>query len=125
MLSRIQRRISITLCYESVSELIWKDVREVVVGRIRGQRDSVFDESDGHVLSLNVISARYLQKQHDERSLQNLFLPVAYRNSDANRVTAVYELKLKRAVDSISSGLQRKVIDTSHIYVRGEEMLKG
>ncbi|CAF0753828.1 unnamed protein product [Didymodactylos carnosus] len=192
----IQRRISITLCHESVSELIWKDVREVVVGRIRGQRDSVFDESDGHVLSLNVMSAHYLQKQHDERtfyrfevawdsslhnslllnrctssgdsvyitisaylefenciqpavitkdlclvfyprdsritspvrSLRNLFSSVAYRNSDANRVTAVYELKLKRAVDSISSALQRrqrKVIDTSHIYVRGEEMLKG
>ncbi|CAF1197957.1 unnamed protein product, partial [Didymodactylos carnosus] len=69
----IQRRISITLCYESVSELIWKDVREVVVGRIRGQRDSVFDESDGHVLSLNVISARYLQKQHDERYIDLCF----------------------------------------------------
>jgi kinesin family protein 1 len=28
----IQRRIGITLCHESNSELIWKNVREVVVG---------------------------------------------------------------------------------------------
>jgi kinesin family protein 1 len=29
----IQRRIGITLCHESGSELIWKDVQEVVVGK--------------------------------------------------------------------------------------------
>lgn len=29
----IQRRIGITLCHESGSELIWKDVQEVVIGK--------------------------------------------------------------------------------------------
>jgi kinesin family protein 1 len=28
----IQRRIGITLCHETSTELIWKNVREVVVG---------------------------------------------------------------------------------------------
>ena len=28
----IQRRIGITLCYETNTELIWKNVREVVIG---------------------------------------------------------------------------------------------
>lgn len=185
-------------------------------GRIRGQRDSVFDESDGQVLSLNIISAHYIQKQHDERtfyqfqvawdsslhnslllnrctssgnsvyltissyleidnsiqpaiitkdlclvlyprggdstsrirsSLKNFFLP-SYPNSrssfndpitdHSNRVSAVYELKLRRATpmnilgqqdpSRMSPGQQRrqrKVIDTSKIYVRGEEMLEG
>jgi len=203
----IQRRIGITLCHESGSELIWKDVQEVVVGRIRGQRDSVFDESDGQVLSLNIISSHYIQKQHDERtfyhfevawdsslhnslllnrctssgnsvyltissyieiensfqpaiitkdlclvlyprggdstsrirsSLKNFFLsttnsPIPNFNDYSNRVSAVYELKLRRATSmnilsqdsSVHNSRQRKVIDTSKIYVRGEEMLHG
>ena len=193
-------------------------VRSFRSGRIRGQHDSVFDESDGQVLSLNIISAHYIQKQHDERtfyrfevawdsslhnslllnrctssgnsvyltissyleiensfqpaivtkdlclvlyprggdstsrirsSLKNFFLssnmtgrPSLSSISDsigehANRVSAVYELKLRRAsplnimaqdASTISPGVkrrQRKVIDTSKIYVRGEEMLDG
>jgi kinesin family protein 1 len=189
-----------------------------LTGRIRGQRDSVFDESDGQVLSLNIISAHYIQKQHDERtfyhfevawdsslhnslllnrctssgnsvyltissylemehsfqpaiitkdlclvlyprggdstsrirsSLKNFFLPTNSNirsslssmndpsNEHANRVSAVYELKLRRGTsmnvltqdssDGSSSvqRRQRKIIDTSKIYVRGEEMLEG
>ncbi len=30
----VQRRIAITLCHESGSDLIWKDVKEVVIGKI-------------------------------------------------------------------------------------------
>jgi hypothetical protein len=29
----LQRRIAITLCHESTSDLIWKDVKEVVIGK--------------------------------------------------------------------------------------------
>jgi hypothetical protein len=29
----VQRRIIITLCHESGSDLIWKDVKEVVIGK--------------------------------------------------------------------------------------------
>ncbi len=30
----VQRRIAITLCHESGSEIIWKDVKEVVIGKL-------------------------------------------------------------------------------------------
>ena len=30
----VQRRIAITICHESGSNLIWKDVREVVIGKL-------------------------------------------------------------------------------------------
>jgi kinesin family protein 1 len=42
----IQRRIGITLCHESGSELIWKDVQEVVVGKeiliLKKRKSSIF-----------------------------------------------------------------------------------
>lgn len=43
-------------------------------------------------------------------------------------MTAVYELTLRKNVDSGSPGVQRrqrKVLDTSVTYVRGEENLQG
>jgi kinesin family protein 1 len=30
----VQRRIIITLCHETASDLIWKDVKEVVIGKL-------------------------------------------------------------------------------------------
>ena len=50
-----------------------------------------------------------------------------FRNPEANRLTGVYEVVLKRGVDG-SPGLQRRqrrVLDTSNTYVRGEENLAG
>ena len=52
----------------------------------------------------------------------------AYRDANTNHISAVYELTFKRAVDSGSPGVQRRqrrVLDTSTAYVRGEENLKG
>ena len=52
----------------------------------------------------------------------------AYRDANSNHISAVYELVFKRAVDSGSPGVQRRqrrVLDTSSAYVRGEENLKG
>jgi len=61
------------------------------------------------------------------RSLKNLFLGSS-KPSDFNKVTAVYDLILRKIVDSGSPGVQRrqrKVLDTSVTYVRGEENLQG
>jgi kinesin family protein 1 len=70
-------------------------------------------------------------------SLKNFFLstnsPTPNLNDYSNRVSAVYELKLRRGTpmnvipqdSSMINPRQRKVIDTSKIYVRGEEMLEG
>ncbi len=184
-----------------------------VKGRIRSQHDSVFDESDGKILSLNIISSHYIPKQHDERtfyhfevawdsslhnslllnrcttngssvyltitsyleiencfqsaiitkdfclvlyprsggdstsrirsSLRNFFLSTnsiirsSINDEHSNCISAIYELKLNHSstlslitsdLSTISPGIQRrqrKVIDTSKIYVRGEEMLHG
>uniref|UniRef100_A0A8D3ECD5 plus-end-directed kinesin ATPase n=1 Tax=Scophthalmus maximus TaxID=52904 RepID=A0A8D3ECD5_SCOMX len=51
----IQRRITVTLIHEKGSELHWKDVRELVVGRIRNKAE-VDDSAADAVLSLNIIS---------------------------------------------------------------------
>ncbi|KAG7261140.1 hypothetical protein CRUP_005288, partial [Coryphaenoides rupestris] len=60
----IQRRITVTLIHEKGSELHWKDVRELVVGRIRSKTE--VDDSDADaVLSLNIISAKSIKSSHN------------------------------------------------------------
>ncbi|UYV71414.1 unc-104 [Cordylochernes scorpioides] len=61
------------------------------------------------------------------RSLKSLFSS-GDRHTEGNHVSGVYELVLHRAADSGSPGLQRRqrrVLDTSSTYVRGEENLHG
>ncbi|XP_009295102.1 kinesin-like protein KIF1B isoform X33 [Danio rerio] len=64
----IQRRITVTLIHEKGSELHWKDVRELVVGRIRNKPE-VDDSAADAVLSLNIISAKNLKSSHNSSSL--------------------------------------------------------
>uniref|UniRef100_A0A673MPJ0 plus-end-directed kinesin ATPase n=1 Tax=Sinocyclocheilus rhinocerous TaxID=307959 RepID=A0A673MPJ0_9TELE len=60
----IQRRITVTLIHENGCELHWKDVRELVVGRIRNKPE-VDDSAADAVLSLNIISAKNLKSSHN------------------------------------------------------------
>ncbi|XP_026055821.1 kinesin-like protein KIF1B isoform X9 [Carassius auratus] len=64
----IQRRITVTLIHEKGSELHWKDVRELVVGRIRNKPE-VDESAADAVLSLNIISAKNLKSSHNSSSL--------------------------------------------------------
>lgn len=59
----IQRRITVTIIHEKGSELHWKDVRELVVGRIRNKPE-VDEAAVDAVLSLNIISAKSLKAAH-------------------------------------------------------------
>ncbi|XP_076874590.1 kinesin-like protein KIF1B isoform X6 [Brachyhypopomus gauderio] len=59
-----QRRITVTLIHEKGSELHWKDVRELVVGRIRNELE-VDDAAVDAVLSLNIISAKNMKSSHN------------------------------------------------------------
>ncbi|XP_052647961.1 kinesin-like protein KIF1B isoform X15 [Harpia harpyja] len=59
----IQRRITVTIIHEKGSELHWKDVRELVVGRIRNKAE-VDEAAVDAILSLNIISAKYLKSSH-------------------------------------------------------------
>ncbi|XP_062046398.1 kinesin-like protein KIF1B isoform X1 [Lepus europaeus] len=60
----IQRRITVTIIHEKGSELHWKDVRELVVGRIRNKPE-VDEAAVDAILSLNIISAKYLKSSHN------------------------------------------------------------
>ncbi|KAM5270434.1 kinesin-like protein KIF1B isoform 28-T29 [Hipposideros larvatus] len=60
----IQRRITVTILHEKGSELHWKDVRELVVGRIRNKAE-VDEAAVDAILSLNIISAKYLKSSHN------------------------------------------------------------
>ncbi|XP_077168432.1 kinesin-like protein KIF1B isoform X1 [Paroedura picta] len=59
----IQRRITVTIIHEKGNELHWKDVRELVVGRIRNKAE-VDEAAVDAILSLNIISAKYLRSSH-------------------------------------------------------------
>ncbi|XP_015421386.1 PREDICTED: kinesin-like protein KIF1B isoform X11 [Myotis davidii] len=64
----IQRRITMTIVHEKGSELHWKDVRELVVGRIRNKAE-VDEAAVDAILSLNIISAKYLKSSHNSSRL--------------------------------------------------------
>ncbi|XP_060157582.1 kinesin-like protein KIF1A isoform X19 [Globicephala melas] len=63
----IQRRITVTLLHETGSHIHWKEVRELVVGRIRNTPET--DESliDPNILSLNILSSGYIYPAQDDR----------------------------------------------------------
>ncbi|XP_055579892.1 kinesin-like protein KIF1A isoform X20 [Falco biarmicus] len=63
----IQRRITVTLVHETGSLIRWKEVRELVVGRIRNTPEA--DESliDPNILSLNILSSGYIHPSQDDR----------------------------------------------------------
>ncbi|XP_060235046.1 kinesin-like protein KIF1B isoform X10 [Meriones unguiculatus] len=64
----IQRRITVTIIHEKGSELHWKDVRELVVGRIRNKPE-VDEAAVDAILSLNIISAKSLKSSHNSSRL--------------------------------------------------------
>lgn len=56
----IQRRIRITIVHDQASEIKWRDVRELVVGRIRNTPESEDDEdNDNSVLSLGLFPGKF------------------------------------------------------------------
>ncbi|KAH0820013.1 hypothetical protein GEV33_002777 [Tenebrio molitor] len=184
----IQRRIRITIVHDQAAEIKWRDVKELVVGRIRNSPESDEDEdNDNSVLSLGLFPGEYLEVPGDDRvmfrfeaawdsSLHNspllnrvtsgreqIFMTISaylelencgrpaiitkdlsmviygrtgpssfkrlfsgnYRNDEANRLSGVYELLLRRASEAGVQRRQRRVLDTSSTYVRGEENLHG
>ncbi|XP_030238881.1 kinesin-like protein unc-104 isoform X9 [Drosophila navojoa] len=190
----IQRRIRITIVHEPTPEVKWKDINELVVGRIRNTPESSDEQDeDACVLSLGLFPGEVVEVPGDDRSfyrfeaawdsslhnsallnrvsqggetiyitlsayleLENCARPAIitkdlsmviygrdartgprslkhlfsgqYRNPEANRLSGVYELSLRRASEAGSPGVQRRqrrVLDTSSTYVRGEENLHG
>ena len=192
----IQRRIRMTLIHEYDVDVQWREIRELVVGRVRSEAEVDFeDDEDDSILSLSLFPGEFLQPLDNrvvfqveaawDTSLHNNVLlnrvtpsgervyltlsayidlekctqPVVvtkdiclivfgrdsrmFTRSNArtlkqlfnfkqeqimNRASSVYELILRRVIDTASPGVQRrerKVLDTSSTYVRGEENLIG
>ncbi|KAK0061238.1 kinesin-like protein unc-104 isoform X10, partial [Biomphalaria pfeifferi] len=190
----IQRRLRITIVHEKRTHFAWKDVRELVVGRIRNTQEFYDYDIETTVLSLGLFPAHFLQYQNDDRvffqfeaawdsSLHNspmLNRVTAYgekvymtlsaylevencaqpacitkdlcmvvhsrdtkisapsprfralkslfgvtRYPDCGKVSGIYELLLRQYSDSGVERRQRRVLDTSLTYVRGEENLNG
>ncbi|XP_064021820.1 kinesin-like protein KIF1A isoform X18 [Pogoniulus pusillus] len=71
----IQRRITVTLVHETGSLIHWKEVRELVVGRIRNTPEA--DESliDPNILSLNILSSGYISPSQDDRQFLDSDMP--------------------------------------------------
>ncbi|XP_040469437.1 kinesin-like protein KIF1A isoform X15 [Falco naumanni] len=74
----IQRRITVTLVHETGSLIRWKEVRELVVGRIRNTPEA--DESliDPNILSLNILSSGYIHPSQDDRQFLDSDMPRSF-----------------------------------------------
>ncbi|XP_065339013.1 kinesin-like protein unc-104 isoform X5 [Cloeon dipterum] len=186
----IQRRLRITIVHEHAAELRWRDVRELVVGRIRNTPEPEEEDNDNSVLSLGLFPGEVIEIPGDDRQMfrfeaawdsslhnspllnrvtangEHIFMTISaymelencgrpvivtkdlsmvlygrdartgprslkhlfsgnYKNTEANRLSGVYELVLKRASEAGVQRRQRRVLDTSSTYVRGEENLHG
>ncbi|XP_012973911.1 kinesin-like protein KIF1A isoform X8 [Mesocricetus auratus] len=79
----IQRRITVTLLHETGSHIRWKEVRELVVGRIRNTPET--DESliDPNILSLNILSSGYVRPAQDDRQFLDSDIPRTFYQFEA------------------------------------------
>ncbi|XP_061636100.1 kinesin-like protein KIF1A isoform X15 [Phyllopteryx taeniolatus] len=79
----LQRRITVTIVHESGGDIEWRDVRELVVGRLRNTPES--DESilDPNILSLNILSAGYVRPLHDDRQFLDSDMPRTFYRLEA------------------------------------------
>ncbi|XP_067315695.1 kinesin-like protein KIF1A isoform X15 [Pseudorasbora parva] len=62
----IQRRVTITIVHETGRDIEWKEVRELVVGRIRNTPEADETIIDPNILSLNILSAGYIRPTQDD-----------------------------------------------------------
>ncbi|XP_041126301.1 kinesin-like protein KIF1A isoform X18 [Polyodon spathula] len=64
----IQRRITVTIVHETGGDIEWKEVRELVVGRLRNTPEADETIIDPNILSLNILSVGYIQPCQDDRT---------------------------------------------------------
>lgn len=66
----IQRRIRMTIIHERTMEVKWKDIRELVVGRIRNMPEPADeqDDTDSCVLSLGLFPGEQIEVPGDDRA---------------------------------------------------------
>uniref|UniRef100_A0A3B3CWJ8 KIF1A n=1 Tax=Oryzias melastigma TaxID=30732 RepID=A0A3B3CWJ8_ORYME len=63
----IQRRIRVTIAHETGNDIEWKEVKELVIGRIRNTPEADETIIDPNILSLNILSSGYFWPKHDDK----------------------------------------------------------
>ena len=63
----IQRRIAVTIVQDDDVDIVWTDIRELVVGRVRNTADCKQRDVEHTVLSLNLLPAQYIEQPDDDR----------------------------------------------------------
>ncbi|XP_034559758.1 kinesin-like protein KIF1A isoform X2 [Notolabrus celidotus] len=71
----IQRRITVTIAHETGNDIEWKEVKELVIGRIRNTPEADETIIDPNILSLNILSSGYFWPKHND----NVSLGVDHR----------------------------------------------
>ncbi|XP_041031225.1 kinesin-like protein KIF1A isoform X8 [Carcharodon carcharias] len=79
----IQRRITITIVHETGSDICWKEVRELVVGRIRNTPESDDSIIDPNILSLNILTAGYTHPSLEDRQFLDSDMPRTFYRFEA------------------------------------------
>ncbi|XP_056102267.1 kinesin-like protein KIF1A isoform X21 [Rhinichthys klamathensis goyatoka] len=79
----IQRRVTVTIVHESGRDIEWKEVRELVVGRIRNTPEADEAIIDPNILSLNILSAGYIRPTQDDRQFLDSDMPRTFFRFDA------------------------------------------
>uniref|UniRef100_A0A3Q0S065 plus-end-directed kinesin ATPase n=1 Tax=Amphilophus citrinellus TaxID=61819 RepID=A0A3Q0S065_AMPCI len=64
----IQRRIRVTIAHETGNDIEWKEVKELVIGRIRNTPEADETIIDPNILSLNILSCGYFWPKHDDKT---------------------------------------------------------
>ncbi|XP_027145848.1 kinesin-like protein KIF1A isoform X1 [Larimichthys crocea] len=71
----LQRRVTVTIVHESGGDMEWKDIRELVVGRLRNTPEADETIIDPNILSLNILSAGYVRPMQDDRQFLDSDMP--------------------------------------------------
>ncbi|XP_078266816.1 kinesin-like protein KIF1A isoform X8 [Rhinoraja longicauda] len=78
----IQRRITVTIVHETGSDIHWKEVRELVVGRIRNTPESDDSIIDPNILSLNILMAGHTHPSLEDRQFLDSDMPSITHGND-------------------------------------------
>ncbi|XP_048109367.1 kinesin-like protein KIF1A isoform X20 [Alosa alosa] len=79
----IQRRITVTIVHETGGDIEWKEVRELVVGRIRNTPEADETIIDPNILSLNILAAGYIRPTQDDRQFLDSDMPRTFYRFEA------------------------------------------
>ncbi|XP_026790794.3 kinesin-like protein KIF1A isoform X4 [Pangasianodon hypophthalmus] len=64
----IQRRIRVIIAHETGNDIEWREVKELVIGRIRNTPEADETIIDPNILSLNILSSSYIKPSYDDRT---------------------------------------------------------